>query len=96
MLNHDQIAGWVWNASERNIPVSLDVMDSGRVLDVITANVLRSDLEAAGKGNGAHAFAIPLNPRIKDGLPHSITLGVSGSQFILPGSPRTITVPPGS
>ena len=55
---YDRIWGWAWNPASPHEAVSLQVLDNDRVLARFAANRHRPDLQAAGIGQGWHAFEI--------------------------------------
>lgn len=91
----DIIAGWVWDSNDSNKQVSVSIFDGDTLLASVRADGLRPDLKAAGKGDGNHAFVLPVPGSIKDGRPHSIRakIGEGGSNWELAGSPQVIQCP---
>ena len=93
--------GWAWDRNKPNTPISVDILDGPAVVTMLMADVLRQDLQTAGKGNGKHAFSFPIPESLKDGLPHQLSARVAGSSFMLKDSPKTLicqssTIPAGS
>lgn len=68
----DEVVGWVWSPIEpgRRLPVS--VWRGESLVARGTADIMRDDLLAAGKGDGAHGFHVLL-PMAEPGL--SVTVG---------------------
>jgi hypothetical protein len=87
-----RILGWAWNATSPTSVVSVDVLIDGVNKGTFAANVYRSDLQAAGIGNGQHGYDVSL-PAIHDGLGHVVRVVVTGSGVDLALSPKTITCP---
>lgn len=85
------ITGWVWDANQPNTPLNVDIFIDGGFAATAAASVYRSDLQAAGKGNGSHGFIVPTPPSLKDGAAHSVTARVTSTSFTLPGSPQGVT-----
>ena len=52
--------GWVWLPSQPEHRVEVELVVNGFVLARVTASDYRSDVRAAGIGDGRHAFSIPL------------------------------------
>ncbi len=83
------LRGWVWNRDQPNTPLTVELLtekSSGALLEwrSTVANAYRHDLEEAGKGNGAHAFSLPIN-----GLPtDELRVRVLGSNYLLKRSPH--------
>ncbi|MGA0556350.1 putative Ig domain-containing protein [Larkinella sp. VNQ87] len=93
--------GWAWDRNKPNAVVSVDIFDNGNLIATLPAGDFRLDLLNAGKGNGKHAFQFVLPESLKDGLPHTLSAKVTGSNFTLKDSPKALicqnsTVPPGN
>ena len=86
----DSIYGWVYNASDPNAPVDVDIYEGNVKLATVKADGFRQDLLAVGKGNGNHAFGFVTPPSLKDGKPHSIQVKITGTAVFLGNSPRTM------
>jgi hypothetical protein len=56
-----EIRGWIFDNSHPNQPLTLEIFADHRLVASISADQFRSDLAAAAKGNGAHAFYFKLN-----------------------------------
>jgi len=52
--------GWVWQPGQPEHRVEVELVVNGFVLARVTASDYRSDVRAAGIGDGRHAFSIPL------------------------------------
>jgi hypothetical protein len=87
----DTISGWAWNAVTPEAVIGVQIFGDGQLLTTLTAEGPRPDLLAAGKGNGAHAFAWKLPALPKDGRAHSIGVRAGGSDYQLANSPRLVT-----
>jgi RHS repeat-associated protein len=86
------IGGWAWDSNQPNTPINVDVYDGAlKILSNVPANQYRSDLQAAGIGNGYHAFAIATPSSLKDGGSHSISVKFAGTSSNLSGTPGSIT-----
>src|SRR5260370_21898964 len=77
------INGWAWNSTQPNTPINVDLYDSTTPIATVTANQFRSDLLAAGIGNGYHGFNLTTPAYLKDGRTHYIFAYVSGTQIQL-------------
>ncbi|MFC5409476.1 putative Ig domain-containing protein [Larkinella bovis] len=82
--------GWAWDRNKPNTAVPVEILDGPVVIDTLMADVFRSDLQTAGKGNGKHAFFFSIPPTLKDGLPHHLSARVAGSSFLLKDSPKAL------
>ena len=91
----DTIAGWAWDAEDAYNEVSVSIFDGDTLLASVRADGVRPDLKVAGKGDGNHAFVLPVPASIKDGRSHSIRakIGEGGSNWELAGSPQVIQCP---
>ncbi len=83
------VSGWAFNSDAPDEPVTIEVsVDDRRVL-IAEADLYRSDLEAAGMGNGRHHFQVALPKTfIRHGSFISAILGENGDH--IPGSPRKL------
>jgi hypothetical protein len=54
------IGGWCWDSDDPALKLRLDVLVDNEPVGHTLANVFRADLETAGIGDGAHAFAFLL------------------------------------
>ena len=89
-VDHEVIAGWAYDARQRDRPLEIEIYDGGVMLIRVSADGLRRDLLQAGKGNGRHSFALPTPTCLRDGKPHSIRARVADSRFDLIGSPMAM------
>jgi SAM-dependent methyltransferase len=76
-------AGWVWNAADPEARLEISVTIHGRTVSKAAADRYRNDLNAAGIGDGAHSFEIPLPPEAIANL-ESLTLRVEALNFDVP------------
>lgn len=87
------IAGWAWFPSQPNTPVNVDIYDGATKIATVAANLFRSDLLNAGKGNGYHGFVYATPSVLRDGLTHSVKVTIAGTQNALGGAPQSLTCP---
>lgn len=92
-VNCSSIQGWAWNSTLPNTPVTVEFFEGATVVGETVAETFRQDLKNAGKGNGAHGYAIPMPVFLKDGKPHYISARVKGTGFVLKESFKTFTCP---
>ena len=52
------VSGWAQNAAAPEAPVSLDILNNGRRVARVLANLYRADLRKAGLGSGCHGFEV--------------------------------------
>ncbi|HEY0553568.1 MAG TPA: Ig-like domain-containing protein, partial [Thermoanaerobaculia bacterium] len=87
------IAGWAWFPSQPNTPINVDIYDSATKIATVAANLFRSDLLSAGKGNGNHGFVYPTPSALRDAFNHSIKVTIAGTQNAIGGSPQPLLCP---
>jgi len=78
-----RLEGWVWNMCIPQLPVILEVLSKGEIVNVIKADRFRPDLKEAGKRNGSCGFSIAL-PLLQPGMAHQdISLRIAGTMLDL-------------
>lgn len=87
----DNIWGWVYDRSNPNAPITVEILANGQVIGTLSANQYRPDLQNAGKGNGQHGFNFAPPASIRNNQNQSISLRVPGSGYTFPVSNRNIT-----
>ncbi|RRA99982.1 putative Ig domain-containing protein [Larkinella rosea] len=87
------IRGWVWDRNKPNTPLTVEFYHATtkEVFGSTYANIYRSDLQDAGKGNGAHAYRFEVPVSLKDGTTRPIMARVQGSTFELKGGPKNLS-----
>jgi hypothetical protein len=88
--NCGNIWGWIYSPGSPNTPITIEILANGNVVGSYLASEYRADVQAAGKGNGQHGFNFSPPSSIKNGQNQAISVRVSGNNFVLPGSPKTI------
>jgi glycosyltransferase involved in cell wall biosynthesis len=91
-----RIAGWALDRREPWRRVGIVVLCNGAVIARVTADGYRADLEAAGFGDGRHAFELSLGDTLATDLRHEIELRSADDWSLLPGSPRVIEAESGA
>ncbi|WP_128545329.1 CotH kinase family protein [Larkinella soli] len=98
--NCNTLWGWVWDKNQPNFSVAVEVLDGNTVVDAYMADILRQDLQSAGKGNGVHGFSFPFPENLKDNQPHNLSLRILGTNYVVRNSAKSLTcagsVPPGN
>lgn len=95
-VNCESVVGWVWDRTQPNAPIKVDIYDGETKIGTLTADAPRQDLTKAGIGNGAHGFLLPIPASLRDGKPHSIWVGVTGTDFAInKQNPKQVTCPAG-
>ncbi|MGE4241627.1 carboxypeptidase-like regulatory domain-containing protein [Ramlibacter sp.] len=75
------ISGWAWNSYQPTTPMIVTLLADGEFLTNVEAGLFRQDLLNAGKGNGFHAFNLPLPPQLADGRAHRVQAKI-GEQWL--------------
>jgi hypothetical protein len=88
-VNNTEISGWVWNSKMPDQAFDVAIYDGDRLLDHMTANILREDLLSAKVGTGRYAFRFATPSGLNDGKIHQLRAKVVGTDFELKNSPKT-------
>ncbi|WP_171062782.1 CotH kinase family protein [Larkinella sp. C7] len=87
------ISGWAWDGKQPNAPVVVEILEGQTVIAFAVADIYRSELKTAGKGNGLHAYAFEPPKILYDNKPHVLSARIKGSSFTLKQGPKTVTCP---
>lgn len=82
-LSAHEISGWAHSPDQGTAPVCLDIMLDGVLIGQTLANLPRSDLLAAGIGEGRHGFRAMLPLPLDAGQRQRVELRRSGDQMTL-------------
>jgi hypothetical protein len=93
-IDCQSMAGWAWDASQPNSPISVDIYDGAQKIATVRANQFRQDLLNAGIGNGQHGFTFPIPTSLRNYYSHWITVKYSGLAEQLANNPRIISCAP--
>jgi hypothetical protein len=85
-------AGWAWDPSRPDTPISVDIYDGDKLIRTILADKFSEPLVRAGIGNGKHVFLFTYPPEMHDGKEHTIRVRISGSNIDLRQTPRTVLI----
>lgn len=85
------IKGWVWDPSEPNRCVALELSDGDHSLTTVSAGEYRADLAEAGVGDGRHGFTITFSETLLPFARHVLHLRPVGSAAELPSFPLVLT-----
>lgn len=77
------IAGRARDAAPPDAPVCLNVPVDGVVVAVTVASEYRTDLAAAGVGNGRYGFDLGLDVRLASGVPHVVEVRHSADDAVI-------------
>jgi hypothetical protein len=87
-----EITGWVWDSNYPNSAISVELLEGNNVYSSTTANIYRADLKNTGVGTGNYGFKMALpSSMMGDGKVHQLSIRVRGSNYILNGSPKSLT-----
>ena len=89
--NCTEIAGWVWNKTQPDAVVKVEICDGSDVIQTVEASGLREDLAKNGIGTGKYGFRIPTPSQFKDGKLHTVRVRISGIGLELQKSPVSLT-----
>ncbi len=89
-LENHVVKGWAFDPASPSRTVDVSLVIDGAVIGSYAANRFRADLSQSGRGNGHHAFEIPIPPAAIDGRPHEVSLRFAGTNTVLRGSPRQL------
>jgi glycosyltransferase involved in cell wall biosynthesis len=90
IADRQSIAGWALLESHPDVPVRLEVVDNGVVIAEVLAKRYRHDLEAAGIGDGRHAFQLELAQPLDPCVEHEIIVRRAADGRELEGCPVRI------
>ncbi|MBK6750560.1 MAG: M23 family metallopeptidase [Acidobacteria bacterium] len=85
------IAGWAWDSGLPASPVNVDIYDGDLLINTVSADEYRTDLFAAGIGNGYHGFNLYTPQQLKNGQVHTVRVFYAGTNVELPNSSRNLT-----
>ena len=89
-MNGAAITGWAFDPAHPDTPVVLEILDGDGLIARVTANRFRSDLEAAGIGDGRHGFELKLSRPLSSHTRHEIRARRLADGRELGGSPLAI------
>ena len=89
-LDGTTITGWAFDPDHPESAVMLEVLDGDGMIARLTANRFRDDLQAAGIGDGRHAFELALSRALSPLIRHELHIRRVSDGRELPGSPLVI------
>ncbi len=87
LVSRDRIEGFAWNPSQPDTPVPLLILDNGRVIGSVLANLARLDLLDNGIGDGRHGFDLRMPGSLSPLEEHVIQIVREEDGAELPGAP---------
>jgi hypothetical protein len=78
-----KIGGWVWRPEKPETSVDVSIFVNRKFLARTSATQYREDLHAANVGSGAYGFAVPLPPRLLDGVARRVDVVVADTGAFL-------------
>jgi len=94
VVQRDSVEGWAQDETDPAVPVTLRVFDNGVPLGDVVAHQHRPDLEAAGIGDGRHAFVMHVPGGLAPDIRHLIEVRRASDGWVLPGSPAVLEASP--
>src|SRR5438067_3933785 len=85
------IKGWIWDPTEPDKTVTIELLDGDSVLARVVASAYRPDLIDAGIGDGRHGFTISFTETLLPFARHVLHLRPAGSTAELPSFPMVLT-----
>jgi GT2 family glycosyltransferase/glycosyltransferase involved in cell wall biosynthesis len=92
-VGYDGISGWVWDPTHPDESVDIEILDNDVVVLKVCADQFRSDLLAAGAGNGRHGFSLRNLAGVFPLSRHRVRVRRATDGLDLPGSPTWIIQP---
>jgi hypothetical protein len=94
IVNCNLVSGWAADVNNLNTPLEVEIYDGTKLVAKVLANESRPDVGRVLFDNGRHGFQVPLPTSLKDGRPHSISVRITNSNYVIPRSGRSITCAP--
>jgi hypothetical protein len=89
-VDRRRIEGFAWTPSQPETPETILVVDNGRVISTVLANLRRPDLSANRIGDGRHGFEVHIPAGLSPFEAHTIQILRASDGASLPGAPKTI------
>ena len=89
-VSHDTIEGWAFDPAAPHVPVTVVILDNGAEIGRVIADRYRDDLEAAGIGDGCHAFSCAVLGGLAANAPHEIAVVTEVEWMPLSRSPVSL------
>lgn len=86
----DAIRGWVWNKSQPNTILQVEILSDGAPVATVPASQLRKDVATYAGDNGFHGFVYSVPASLKDGKPHVIRARIAKTDAELQLSSRPL------
>jgi hypothetical protein len=87
------VKGWAWDKNNPGAALTLELTEGNTLHSTILANTYREDLKINGTGTGNYGFNIAIPTALKDGNPHRLNLRVNNTNYLVIGSPLTLSCP---
>ncbi|MCW5733923.1 MAG: glycosyltransferase [Enhydrobacter sp.] len=78
-----KVGGWVWRPEKPEVSVDVSIFVDRKFLARTSAAQYREDLRAADVGSGAYGFAVPLPPKLLDGVARRVDVVVADTGAFL-------------
>jgi hypothetical protein len=86
-FDDEQISGWAFDSTRPHTPVWLEIVDNGRLVGDVLADIYRADLAAACKGAGRCSYRFRFHRRLSPAITHDIVVRRRADHAALPGTP---------
>ena len=83
LCDGNRITGWAQDLAHSDGPVCLDIVVDGAVVAMACAEIYRADLEAAGIGDGCHAFDLELPQALAAETAHTVEVRRSADRAVV-------------
>jgi glycosyltransferase involved in cell wall biosynthesis len=94
VVTRHRVSGWAQDDAQPGAPLALLILDNDRLVARILANRYRADLEAAGIGDGRHAFQFDFDQPLPPEERHVIRVCREADGVDLARSPVVLGPPP--
>jgi glycosyltransferase involved in cell wall biosynthesis len=93
LVRRDRITGWARDEDEPGRPLLVRILDNGAPIAEVLADHYRDDLQAAGIGDGHHAFSFTVPGGFSTDTRHLIEVQRADDGRALRGSPYVLETP---
>ena len=84
------IVGWAADRNRLNNSIRVKIFDGEKLVQTVTANLMRPDVGSVLVDNGQHGFNITTPTVFKDGKPHTVRVRYEDSNTNLSSSPKSL------
>ena len=84
-------SGWIWDKNSPSLPITVELVENGKVYATQSATNPRNDLKNSGIGTGNYGYNFSLPANLRDGSQHTLSVRAVDANFVLSGSPKLLT-----